>query len=90
MQRPPSLIYHSVYIGAGVGVVVVVVEGKGKGKGKRGGAADHSARSHFAAVWNPELNRVAFLHRLLTHAVRSSMWVLPAAWLRAPHKSHTL
>lgn len=38
-----------VYIGAGVGGVVVV------------GGADHSARSHFAAVWNPELKRVAFL-----------------------------
>lgn len=41
-----------VYIGAGVGGVV---EGKG------GGVAHHSARSHFAALWNPELNRVAFL-----------------------------
>lgn len=57
---------------------------------RRGGVADHSARSHFAAVWNPELKRVAFLYRLLTYAVRSSMSVLPAAWLGAQHKSHTL
>lgn len=48
---------------------------------------NHSAQSHFTVVWNPELSCVAFLYRLLACAVRSSTSLLPAAWLRAKHKS---
>lgn len=56
----------------------------------KGGIANRRAWSHFAAVWNLELNSVAFLYRLLTYAVRSSTSVLPAAWPSVQHKSHTL
>lgn len=58
-------------------------------RGLRGGDThwNHSAQSHFTVVWNPELSCVAFLYRLLACAVRSSTSLLPAAWLRAKHKS---
>lgn len=78
----PAVIYlprwACVYIGADAGGVV------------EEGVANRRGRSHFAAVWNPELNSVAFLYRLLTYALRSSTSVLPAAWLSVQHKSHTL